>query len=82
VEVGYLKPHPAIFEHALGALAVAASETVMVGNSLAEDVGGAQRLGMATAWRRCAPDAEGVMPDFAFDELTELLGMPGLEGAR
>lgn len=81
VEVGYLKPHPAIFEHALSTLAVAAHETVMVGNSLTEDVAGAQRLGMATAWRRCAPDAEGVAPDFSFDELTDLLEMPGLEAA-
>jgi FMN phosphatase YigB (HAD superfamily) len=45
VEVGYLKPHPAIFEHALAGLAVAAHQTVMVGNSLSEDVAGAQRLG-------------------------------------
>lgn len=82
VEVGYLKPHAAIFEHALAALAVSPHEAVMVGNSLAEDVAGAQRLGMAAAWRRCAPDAEGVRPDFTFDELTELLTMPGLEGPK
>lgn len=82
VEVGYLKPHPAIFKHALHALAVDPAEAVMVGNSLAEDVAGAQRLGMAGAWRRSAPDAEGVDPDFTFDELTGLLDMPGLEGAR
>jgi FMN phosphatase YigB (HAD superfamily) len=82
VEVGYLKPHRAIFEHALTGMRVAAAQVVMVGNSLAEDVAGGQRLGMATAWRRCAPDAEGVTPDFTFDELTELLSMPGLEGVR
>lgn len=81
VEVGYLKPHPAIFERALEELNVPAAETVMVGNSLAEDVAGAQRLGMAAAWRRSAPDAEGVEPDFTFDELSGLLQMPGLEAA-
>lgn len=81
VEVGFLKPHPAIFEHALAALALSPAEVVMVGNSLAEDVAGAQSIGMATAWRRSAPDAEGVVPDFTFDELTGLLDMPGLEAS-
>ncbi len=79
VEVGYLKPHRSIFEHALTALAVAPRAAVMVGNSLAEDIAGAQNIGIATAWRRSAPDAEGVVPDFTFDELMELLAMPGLE---
>ena len=78
VEVGYLKPHPAIFRAALDQLAVPAAETLMVGNSLAEDVAGAQRMGMAAAWRRSAPDAEGVIPEFTFDELSDLLGVPEL----
>jgi HAD superfamily hydrolase (TIGR01549 family) len=82
VEVGYKKPHPRIFEHALAALGLRARAVLMVGNSLAEDVAGAQRLGMAAAWRRSAPDAEGVAPDFVFDELSELLALPGLAGAR
>src|SRR3990172_4674974 len=33
-DVGYMKPHAAIFEHALEALGVAPEETVMVGDSL------------------------------------------------
>ena len=33
-DVGYLKPHPKIFQHALEALGVTAEETVMVGDSL------------------------------------------------
>ncbi|MEO6396984.1 MAG: HAD family hydrolase, partial [Tepidiformaceae bacterium] len=60
VEVGFLKPHPAIFEHALNHLKIAPADALMVGNSLAEDVLGAQRVGIRAAWRRCAPDAEGV----------------------
>jgi putative hydrolase of the HAD superfamily len=82
VEVGYLKPHPALFEHALAELRVRPGEALMVGNSLAEDIAGAQRLGIAAAWRRSPPDAEGVTPDFTFDELTELLDLPGLAGPR
>ncbi len=81
VEVGYLKPHPAIFRRALDDLCVKPADAVMVGNSLAEDVAGAQQLGIAAAWRRSAPDADGVIPDYTFDELTDLLRMPGLEAS-
>jgi putative hydrolase of the HAD superfamily len=79
VEVGYLKPHPALFEAALKELGATPAETLMVGNSLAEDVAGAQRLGMAAAWRRSAPDAEDVQPDYTFDDVAELLELPVLE---
>jgi len=82
VEVGYLKPHPAIFRFALERLGVGTSDVLMVGNSLAEDVAGAQALGISAAWKRSAPDAEGVMPDFVFDEVSELLDWPELEATR
>lgn len=81
VEVGFLKPHPTIFECALAELGVEGHETVMIGNSLAEDVAGAQAFGMATAWKRSTPDAEGVVPDFAFDDLSELLSWEPLKAA-
>ncbi len=80
-EAGYMKPHPAIFQAALKAAALAPAESLMVGDSLADDVAGAQAVGMMAAWRRCPPDAEGVEPDFAFDELRELLALPGLRRA-
>ena len=80
VEVGFLKPHPALFEHALQTLGLEPAETVMVGNSLFEDVGGAQSLGIRAAWKRSRPDAEDVRPDFEFDELHELLAWPLLTG--
>ncbi|MDP2950561.1 MAG: HAD-IA family hydrolase [Chloroflexota bacterium] len=51
-DVGYMKPHPAIFHHALEALGVAPEETMMVGDSLRADVGGAKALGMTAAWKR------------------------------
>ncbi|WP_192497932.1 HAD family hydrolase [Tepidiforma bonchosmolovskayae] len=73
VEVGYLKPHPRLFHAALDALGLAPAEAVMVGNSLAEDIAGAQRLGMPAAWKRSAADADGVVPDFTFDRVSELL---------
>lgn len=80
VEVGFLKPHPTVFRHVLEALRTAPEEALMVGNSLREDVAGAQALGIATAWKRCPPDAEGVTPDFVIDEVSELLGLPPLRG--
>lgn len=81
VEVGYLKPHPEIFRSALAALDVPAHQSLMVGNSLAEDIAGAQALGISAAWKRFNPDAEGVRPDFTFDEVSELLDWPPLEKA-
>lgn len=80
VEVGYLKPHPAIFRKALHEIKVPSAEAVMVGNSLLEDIGGAQALGMLAAWKRSEPDAEGVVPDFMFDDLPELLDWDPLRG--
>ncbi len=81
VEVGFLKPHPDIFRRALEGLDTSAAETLMVGNSLAEDVAGAQSLGMKAAWKRSNPDAEGVEPDYIFDEVSELLRWPALKKA-
>ena len=81
VEVGYRKPHRRLFEHALEHLNVEPAAAMMVGDSLAQDIAGAQRLGMATAWRVSAPDAEGVLPDFTFDQLPELLDIPLLRGS-
>jgi putative hydrolase of the HAD superfamily len=80
VEVGFLKPHPALFNHALTALGASPGEALMVGNSLAEDIAGAQDIGMRAAWRRSPPDSQGVTPDFTFDELSELLEYEPLRG--
>lgn len=44
--VGYRKPHPAIYRHAIEVSGVPAEETVMVGDSLSHDVIGAERLGI------------------------------------
>jgi HAD superfamily hydrolase (TIGR01509 family) len=65
-EVGFRKPHPSIFRAALERLGVEPEATVMVGDSLHHDVGGASQLGMTTiqaVWFR-ADDANGIEPDF------------------
>lgn len=43
---GYMKPHPSIFEAALRLLGVSPPEAIMVGDSYAQDIQGARRLGM------------------------------------
>src|SRR4029077_1866697 len=45
-EHGFMKPHPSIFAAALQLVDVAASDAVMVGDSLRHDVDGALRAGM------------------------------------
>jgi putative hydrolase of the HAD superfamily len=75
-EVGKRKPHPAIFERALEALGVTASEAVFVGDRLFEDVRGAGELGMTTVqalWFRADEHPEGGEPDFqAFTQMDVL----------
>jgi len=44
--VGYQKPHPAIFEHALGLLGIGPDQAVHVGDDPAADVVGARRAGI------------------------------------
>lgn len=56
-EHGYLKPHPSIFESALKLLGVAAAESVMVGDSLPNDIEGARRVGMRGILVQRSPDA-------------------------
>jgi HAD superfamily hydrolase (TIGR01549 family) len=86
--VGYLKPHPKIFQHALDALEVKAEETAMVGDSLRCDVAGAKGMGMVAVWKRPPldeptevgadkVDVEGeIAPDYIIDNLWELTQLP------
>jgi HAD superfamily hydrolase (TIGR01549 family) len=91
-EVGYLKPHPRIFAHALESLGLPAEATVMVGDSLRADVAGAKALGMTTVWKRDSrtldsnierdmtePEDSGetaAAPDFVVDDLREMMSLP------
>jgi HAD superfamily hydrolase (TIGR01549 family) len=51
-EIGYMKPHPRIFQYALDLLGVQPANAVMVGDSLRADVAGARSVGMTTVWKR------------------------------
>jgi HAD superfamily hydrolase (TIGR01549 family) len=72
---GRVKPHPTIFQAALGLLDVAPAETVMVGDSLEEDIGGARALGM----RAILVDREDRHPDVE-ERLRDLYGVPAALG--
>ncbi len=78
-DLGYMKPHPAIFQHALESMAVEPEETVMVGDSVRADVEGSKALGMTAVWRRhpeSRDQVDGVTPDFVVDELREIPLLP------
>lgn len=64
--VGYRKPRPEIFLHALEQLGVEPENAMFVGDRLDTDVQGAAQVGMATVqalWFR-ADDTPGIEPDF------------------
>jgi HAD superfamily hydrolase (TIGR01509 family) len=79
-EVGYLKPHPAIFEHALRELGVPARAAAMVGDAPAIDVAGARAVGMIAVWKRRTEHQElpAVPPDFTIRHLHEVLTLPAV----
>ena len=72
---GRVKPHPTIFQAALELLGVGADETVMVGDSLEEDVEGARALGM----RAILIDRDDRHADVE-ERLTDLYGLPAALG--
>ena len=78
-DIGYIKPHPAIFGAALEQLDSEPEETVFVGDRLANDVAGAQAMGMVSVLMRpphiaTREDhlARDIMPDFTIAALAEL----------
>lgn len=75
-DVGYLKPDPSIFQHALEALDTTAEETVFVGDNPVADIAGAQAAGMRAVLRVKKP-AQAlisglIQPDAAINSLEEL----------
>ncbi len=87
-DVGYMKPHPRIFQYALDRMAIEPQDTVMVGDSLRADVEGAKTLGITAVWRRPPagepveetedqPELEGPLaPDYTIDTLSDLKALP------
>lgn len=88
-DVGYMKPHPKIYEHTLEAMRLQPEETAMVGDSLRADVAGSKALGIVGIWRKPpkgepveetedepAEDQASVAPDYTIETLAELKDLP------
>jgi HAD superfamily hydrolase (TIGR01662 family) len=86
-DVGFVKPHPRIYQYALDQMGIEPEEAAMVGDSLRADVEGAKTMGMTAIWR-LPPAGEPVeattdhpepgpfAADFTVGEIGELLGLP------
>ena len=61
-EIGYRKPHPAIFRETTARLALAPSEVLHIGDSWASDVVGAVRAGMSACYLSTVPPAFALPP--------------------
>lgn len=79
--IGTIKPHPAIFAFAAGALSRAPGEILHVGDDWAADVAGAHAAGWRTAYLRehqsdtplpTSARTADVVPDVELDQLAEL----------
>ena len=77
---GACKPDPAIFAEALRRAGCAPSEALFVGDTLAQDIAGANRAGMRSVliWHRDdkpPPTADGAAPDHVIRAIPELLDL-------
>jgi len=76
---GACKPHPAIFDEALRRAGCAPEEVLFVGDTLAQDIAGANRAGMRSVliWHRDdkPPPAEVVAPQHVIRRIPELLSL-------
>ena len=75
-DIGFGKPHPLYFEHALRLADAGPEETLMVGDSLKNDIGGAQEAGIRGVWvNRNGKNPGEILP---FAEIKNLLDFRSL----
>ncbi|WP_051533795.1 HAD family hydrolase [Desulfitibacter alkalitolerans] len=76
-EVGVGKPKPKIFMEALTKLGVSPQEAVMIGDSMARDIAGANGVGITSVWinHEGSIRMQGVKPDCEIRRISELLGL-------
>ncbi len=77
-EVGYHKPHPAIFRRAVEELQVEVSEVMHVGDLVEVDVAGAKAIGMKAVWfnnteRQYQIDEMEFTPDYEIVTLSQVM---------
>lgn len=73
-EVGYMKPHPRIFQAAIERMGLTPGRTLFVGDRMSKDIKGAARLGFKTVLMRPsgAIPRRRPRPDFMIRRLSEL----------
>lgn len=75
-DVGYMKPHPVIYQRALDLLAVKAEAAVFVGDRPENDIAGANQVGLTSVLispPHLNRDLNGIQPNFTISKLEELL---------
>ncbi|MEX0721787.1 MAG: HAD family hydrolase [Balneolaceae bacterium] len=78
-DLGVMKPHPKIFEHATTLTGVTRDEILYVGDSLTSDVIGSSKAGWKVAWYTKNPTEEGrEMASLVFDDFDKLLDYLGV----
>lgn len=75
-DIGYLKPHPEIYERILEMLDVGPEQAVFVGDRPTNDIAGANEVGLVSvlmAPPHLERELNGVVPDYTISSLSELL---------
>jgi len=76
-EIGFMKPHPEIFERTLARDGLTAGEVVFVGDTYAQDIVGAKAVGLQTIWLNSRKEpvgwAKNNPPDYTVNDLMEVL---------
>ena len=77
-DVGYRKPHPAIFEYTLAEMRVVPEQCMMVGDRPRADIEGAKALGMTAVWMRNSSKVftGRVRPDYTIERPRQLIDLP------
>jgi HAD superfamily hydrolase (TIGR01662 family) len=71
-DLGIRKPNPEIFNYTLNNIGLDAQETVHIGDSLEEDVCGAQNAGLKTIWIKKTDANKNIQPDYTVNSVKEL----------
>ncbi len=81
-DIGFMKPHTAIYNYALTELGVMADTAVFVGDRPANDIAGANNTGMISVLMNPPHlnyELDGVVPDYTITQLSELLPILGIK---
>lgn len=76
-DFGARKPDPAIFGHALDLIGAEAEYTLFVGDNVEEDIVGAARMNMRTAWMSLGRSWDSILPhpDYILNAVWEVEGI-------